>query len=46
MVSNKARLITQLGYYNQVEGVNFDETFVSIAWLEPIRILLSILLVA
>lgn len=40
MVSSNARLITQ--EYNQVEGVNFDETFGSIARLEHIRILLSI----
>jgi hypothetical protein len=38
-VKNKARLVAQ--GYSQVEGLNFDETFASIARLEPIRILLA-----
>jgi hypothetical protein len=38
-VRNKARLIAQ--GYSQVEGLDFRETFVPIARLETIRILLA-----
>jgi hypothetical protein len=38
-VKNKARLIAQ--GYNQVEGLDFGETFAPIAHLEAIRILLA-----
>ena len=37
---NKARLVVQ--GYTQIEGIDFDETFVLIARLESIQILLSI----
>jgi hypothetical protein len=40
VVRNKARLVAQ--GYTQIEGVDFDETFVPVARLESIRILLSI----
>ena len=40
VIINKSRLITQ--GYTQVEGVDFDETFASVARLESIRILLTI----
>ncbi|GJT70440.1 retrovirus-related pol polyprotein from transposon TNT 1-94 [Tanacetum coccineum] len=36
---NKARLVTQ--GYNQQEGINYDETYASVARLESIRILLA-----
>jgi hypothetical protein len=39
VVRNKARLIAQ--GYNQVEGLDFGETFASVACLEVIRILLA-----
>ena len=39
VVRNKARLVAQ--GYNQVEGINFDETFAPVARLEAIRILLA-----
>ncbi|GJX70579.1 retrovirus-related pol polyprotein from transposon TNT 1-94 [Tanacetum coccineum] len=37
---NKARLVAQR--YNQKEGINYDETYASVARLESVRILLSI----
>nr|GEX59598.1 copia protein [Tanacetum cinerariifolium] len=37
---NKARLVAQ--GYNQQEGINYDETYASVARLESIRILLAI----
>ncbi|KAL4022755.1 hypothetical protein IC575_016500 [Cucumis melo] len=40
IIRNKARLVAQ--GYAQVEGVDFDETFASVARLEAIRLLLSI----
>jgi hypothetical protein len=36
---NKAHLVAQ--WYSQVEGIDFGETFASVARLEPIRILLA-----
>jgi hypothetical protein len=39
MIRNKARLVAK--GYSQVEGLNFDETFASIARLESICILLA-----
>ena len=39
IVRNKARLVVQ-GYI-QVEGINFDETFVPVARLESVRLLLA-----
>jgi hypothetical protein len=39
VVRNKTRLIAQ--GYNQVEGLDFGETFASVACLEAIRILLA-----
>jgi hypothetical protein len=38
-VRNKARLVAQ--GYNQVEGLDFRETFAPVARLEVIRILLA-----
>ena len=38
VVKNKARLMAQ--GYTQKQGINYDETFVPIFWLEAIRILL------
>ena len=40
IVRNKARLVAQ--GFKQIEGIDFDETFASIARLESIRILLAI----
>ena len=40
VIKNKSRLVAQ--GYTQVEGIDFDETFASIARLEYIRILLAI----
>jgi hypothetical protein len=40
MIRNKARLAAQ--GYTQIEGIDFDETFATVALLESIRILLSI----
>ncbi|CAM8921066.1 unnamed protein product [Rhodiola kirilowii] len=37
---NKARLVAQ--GYTQIEGINFDETFTSVARLEAIRLLLAV----
>lgn len=37
---NKARLVAQ--GYTQIEGIDFEETFVPVARLEPIRLLLGI----
>ena len=42
VVRNKSRLVAQ--GYTQVEGIDFDESFASVARLESIRILLSIAL--
>ena len=39
VVRNKARLVAK--GYNQVEGIDFDETFAPVARLEAIRILLA-----
>jgi hypothetical protein len=39
VVKNKSRLVAQ--GYNQVEGLDFDETFAPVARLEDIRILLT-----
>jgi len=39
VVRNKARLVAQ--GYNQQEGIDYDETFASVARLEAIRILLA-----
>jgi hypothetical protein len=38
-VRNKARLVAQ--GYSQVEGLDFEETFASVARLEAIRILIA-----
>ena len=40
VIRNKSRLVAQ--GYTQVEGVDFDETFASVARLESIRIILAI----
>ena len=40
MIHNKARLMAQ--GYSQMEGVDYDETFVSVASMESIRILLAL----
>ena len=40
VIRNKACLVAQ--GYSQVEGVNFDETFASIACMESIRVLLAL----
>ena len=40
IIQNKSQLVAQ--GYTQVEGVDFDESFVPIARLESIRILMSI----
>ena len=39
VIRNKARLIAQR--YNQQEGIGYDETFVSVARLKAIRMLLA-----
>ena len=39
MIRNKARLVEK--GYNQIEGVDFEETFAPVARLEAIRILLA-----
>ena len=39
VVRNKARLVTQ--GYTQEEGIDYDETFISVARLEAIKILLA-----
>jgi hypothetical protein len=39
VVKNKSRLVAQ--GYTQVEGLDFDETFASVARLEAIRILVA-----
>ena len=39
IVKKKDRLVAQ--GYNQEEGIDFDETFVPVARLEPIRVLLA-----
>ena len=39
VVRNKARLVAQ--GYTQIEGINFEETFAPVAWLEAIRITLA-----
>ena len=40
MIHNKARLVAQ--GYSQMEGVDYDETFASVARMESIRILLAL----
>ena len=40
MIQNKARLMAQ--QYSQMEGVDSDETFAPIAYMESIRILLAL----
>ena len=40
VIPNKARLIAQ--GYSQMEGVDYDETFVLVARMESIRILLAL----
>ena len=40
IIRNKTRLVAQ--GYNQVEGVNFDETFSPIARIESTRVLLAL----
>ena len=40
VIRNKSRLVAQ--DYTQVKGIDFDETFASVARLESIRILLAI----
>ena len=40
IIRNKTRLVAQ--GYNQVEGVNFDETFSPIACIESTRVLLAL----
>jgi hypothetical protein len=39
VVRNKARLVAQV--YSQVDGLDFEETFASVARLEAIMILLT-----
>jgi hypothetical protein len=39
VVRNKSRLVTQ--GFSQEEGINYDETFAPVAYLEAIRILLA-----
>ena len=40
VIHSKARLVAQK--YTQVEGVDFDETFVPVAHIESIRVLLAL----
>ena len=40
VICNKARLVAQ--GYSQMEGVDYDETFASVAHMESIRILLAL----
>ena len=40
MIRNKTRLVAQ--EYSQMEGVDYDETFTSVACMESIRILLAL----
>ena len=40
MICNKARLVAQ--GYSQMEGVDYDETFASVARMESIRVLLAL----
>ena len=40
VIHNKARLVAQ--GYSQMEGVDYDETFASVARMESIRILLAL----
>ena len=40
MIRNKARLVAQ--GYSQMEGVDYDETFASVARIESIKILLAL----
>ena len=40
MIRNKARLVAS--GYSQMEGVDYDETFASVARMESIRILLDL----
>ncbi|KAI0492196.1 hypothetical protein KFK09_026463 [Dendrobium nobile] len=39
VVRNKARLVAK--GYNQIEGIDFEETFAPVARLEAIRVLLA-----
>ncbi|KAL8103113.1 hypothetical protein AgCh_027590 [Apium graveolens] len=39
IIRNKSRLVAQ--GYNQQEGIDYDETYASVAWLEAIRILMA-----
>jgi hypothetical protein len=43
MVRNKGRLVVK--DYNQVEGIDYDETFAPVVRLESIRMLLPILVI-
>ena len=39
IVKNKVKLVAQ--GYNEEEGIDFDETYAPVAWLESIRMLLA-----
>ena len=38
-IRNKARLVAQ--GYTQIEGIDFEEAFAPVAWLEAIRMTLA-----
>ena len=40
MIHNKARIVAQ--GYSQTKGMDYDETFAPVAYLESIRILLAL----